>query len=294
MKLFLALTLTLCFSTQSFACSEDGKSGFLPENSLYIPAGMKGLNGGLTEVQFNAVIDKVQDVYAPIVSNLGGKLYVDRKWKDGTVNASADRMTSNWRLNMYGGLARHETITEDGFALVMCHELGHHIGGAPKVNGLFMRWASNEGQSDYFAATKCLRRIFLNDNNIEIVKTLNAPAVLAKECAKAFPGRTKIARNDKSICIRIGMAGSSVAALFAALRQAPEAQFNTPDTRIVSRTNDDHPAHQCRLDTFFQGALCEVSFNEDVSQSDEVRGTCHPSLGHTVGTRPLCWFKPKN
>ena len=33
---------------------------------------------------------------------------------------------------MFGGLAGHETITTDAFALVACHELGHHIGGAQR------------------------------------------------------------------------------------------------------------------------------------------------------------------
>lgn len=292
MKLLVAFTLLLSFSVAALACSEDGKSGFLPENDLYIPVGVKSLNGGLNEEQFNAVITKIEDAYAPIIANMGGRLNVRRKWTDGTVNASAERMGA-WNVNMYGGLARHETITEDGFALVMCHEVGHHIGGAPKVGNFMMKWASNEGQSDYFAATKCLRRIFLNDNNWAIAKTLNAPKILQDACYKQHPGGRREVRNERSICIRIGMAGVSVTNLFASMRDSAPAKFETPDTRVVSRTDDAHPAYQCRLDTFFQGALCEVSFNEDVSQSDEVKGTCHPSLGHTVGNRPLCWFKPK-
>ena len=34
---------------------------------------------------------------------------------------------------MYGGLARRAEVTEDGFAMVLCHELGHHVSlyGAP-------------------------------------------------------------------------------------------------------------------------------------------------------------------
>lgn len=286
MKFLSALLLTLAISGSVLACSEDGRSGFLPENDLNIPVGAKTV-GGITEPQFNAVIDKLETIYAPIVSNMGGTLRINRKWGDGTVNANATRAGS-WVVNMFGGLARHQTITEDGFALVLCHEIGHHLGGAPKVAGFLNRWASNEGQSDYFATLKCLRKAFLNDKNSTIVRKLNAPAALTQACAKAWPNK-----DDKAICVRSGMAGASVAALFAALRNKPEAKFETPDTKVVAKTDDAHPAHQCRLDTYFQGALCEIGLNEDVSQKDEVQGTCHGSLGHTSGLRPLCWFKPK-
>ncbi len=286
MKFLSALLLTLSLSGSVLACSEDGRSGFLPENDLKIPVGVKTV-GGITEAQFNAVIDKLETIYAPIVSNMGGTLRINRKWEDATVNANATRAGS-WVVNMYGGLARHQTITEDGFALVLCHEIGHHLGGAPKVAGFLNRWASNEGQSDYFATLKCLRKAFLNDKNTTIVRKLKAPVALTQACAKAWPNK-----DDKAICVRNGMAGASVAALFASLRNKPEAKFETPDTNIVSRTDDAHPAHQCRLDTYFQGALCEIGLNEDVSQKDEVQGTCHASLGHTSGLRPLCWFKPK-
>ncbi len=284
----LLFSLVLIFSTTAaMACSEDGKTGIVDENDLYIPVNAKRL-GGLSEEQFNKVIEKIETIYSPIVTDMGGKLAIARKWTDGTVNANASRSGKTWNVNMYGGLARHNTITEDGFSLVLCHELGHHLGGAPKIGGLFNGWASNEGQSDYFAALKCLRKTFLNDDNSAIVTTLNAPKTLVDACSKNHPNK-----DDKAICIRTGMAGVSVANLFAALRNSSPASFDTPDTNVVSSTNNAHPAYQCRLDTFFQGSLCDVNFNDDVSQKDEVTGTCHKANGHTIGLRPLCWFKPK-
>jgi len=282
-KLILALALS---TTAVFACTEDGKSGFLPENDLYIPADIKGMSG-LSQEQFNKVIDRLETIYAPIASNMGGKLIVARKWNDGTVNASATRAGSTWNVNMYGGLARHSTITEDGFSVVLCHEIGHHLGGAPKVGGLFNRWASNEGQSDYFATLKCLRQLFLNDDNAKVIADMEVPQTLRSSCEKAHPNAS-----DRDICIRSGMAGVSVTNLFAALRNKEPASFDTPDTHVVARTDNAHPAYQCRLDTFFQGALCEKTLTEEVSQKDEVQGTCHGSTGHESGLRPRCWFKP--
>jgi hypothetical protein len=279
------LLATLIASQPVLACTMNGEEGFVPENNLNISVTDKEA-AGITEKQFNTVIDQVEAVYSPIVAEYGGKLQVVRKWADGTVNAYAEQAGDIWKVSMFGGLARHKTITPDGFALVVCHELGHHIGGAPRYAG--EDWASNEGQSDYFATTKCLRRIWQSEDNAAAVRSLSVPKYLSDSCTKNWPDEI-----DKNICIRGAMAGDSVAKLFAALSwQMKPAKFETPDPKQVTSTSDSHPATQCRLDTYFQGALCEKSFNEEIGQKDEVAGACHGSSGHTLGLRPRCWFKP--
>lgn len=279
------LLATLLTSHPAFTCTQDGSEGFVPENSLHIPVDSKNLTG-ITEEQFNSVIDQVEGIYSPIVSEYGGKLEIDRRWTDGTVNAYAQQIGKVWKVSMFGGLARHRTITPDGFALVVCHEIGHHIGGAPRYGG--GDWASNEGQADYFATLKCLRRVWQSDDNASIVREMNVPATLSASCMKEWGSEA-----DRVLCVRGGMAGLSVANLFAALSwQSKLPSFDTPDKKEVTRTSDSHPATQCRLDTYFQGALCEKSFNEEIGQQDEVSGSCHGSTGHEVGLRPRCWFKP--
>ena len=276
----------MLFAYNSIACTPDGKEGFVPDNNLKISVDAKRF-GGITEAQFHGVIDKVEGIYAPIVASepSAPTLKVVRSWTDGTVNAYAQQIGKEWRVSMFGGLARHETITTDGFALVVCHEIGHHIGGAPrKASAWSNPWASNEGQADYFATLKCLRRVWNDENNAEVVASMEVPAELSSKCSGT---------DDAALCIRGGMAGLSVAKLFQALsRQTVEPKFDTPSARVVTKTDDNHPATQCRLDTYFQGALCDKSFNENVESKSEVTGTCHGSTGHTTGLRPLCWFKP--
>ncbi len=290
MKLFKQglLLASIALSVPSIACTINGQEGFVPENNLKISAFSKRV-GGITEDQFNSIIDKYETMYSPIVKSLGGDLLIERKWTDATVNAYAQQLGKTWKVSMFGGLARHETITEDGFALVVCHELGHHIGGAPrKVSPWSSPWASNEGQADYFATLKCLRRGWERDNNEEIVRAMDVPETLQKACSAQH-----LWNQDYYTCIRGGMAGLSVAKLFQALRNSTvEPKFDTPDTKVVTKTDDNHPATQCRLDTYFQGSLCEISFHEDVSSSSEVTGTCHGTTGQNIGLRPLCWFKP--
>jgi hypothetical protein len=295
----VAMVLGLSITGSALTCSIDGKDGFVPKNNLNIPAGIKSING-ITEAEFNSAIDEVEEIYAPIISSMGAKLEIERNWTDGTVNAYASQSGKTWKVAMFGGLARHATITRDAMALVVCHEIGHHIGGAPKKGGSAdggwwggngggaISWASNEGQSDYFATLKCLRKAWNNDNNAAIIKTLNAPKIVTALCKKNY----KTDKVETALCVRMAMAGKSVSDLFSDLGKLPATDFAKPDTSVVSKTFDSHPKSQCRLDTYYAGSLCDVNMNEDVSQTDEVKATCHGSLGHKIGTRPLCWFKP--
>jgi hypothetical protein len=279
----------LCISGQVLACDIHGVSGIVEENSLWIGPDVKSPTT-ITQERFGQILDRVERIYKPLVSEKGGNLVVSRNWDDGTVNAYAQQSGTTWTISMFGGLARHQTITEDGFALVACHEIGHHIGGAPKKASYFgSTWASNEGQSDYWGSMKCLRRYMEEDDNIAIVEAMGDIDATAKsKCEANFADAEEIA-----MCIRGSMAGLSLGNLFRDLRRSTvPLKFETPDPMVVTRTNDAHPASQCRLDTYFAGSVCSVDVESDVSNSNANQGVCAAANGHTDGLRPLCWFKP--
>lgn len=280
----MAAAITTVSAISTMACDERGITGIMPENDMRISVFQMFGVSNINEAKFNALIDRVISVYGPIVQQKGGNLKVNRRWTDETVNASASRSGSTWILNMYGGLARHQTMTEDGFMLVVCHELGHQIGGAPKYDG--GDWAANEGQADYFGAMKCMRRILTPDDNVGFMAQKPVDPAVKTQCDQLF-------RDDqeRALCARVSMAGKSLANLFASTGSR-QPNFNTPDKSVVSATNDSHPAAQCRLDTYFQGSLCTRAFNDDVSETDTKRGVCVKSDGFAAGTRPLCWYKP--
>ena len=289
-KLLIIFSL---FSTLAFGHSEK----FLPENDLAIPE-KSLLANDMTEEQFLKVIKELDLIYTPVVKKLGGNLRFDNNWKSSTVNAYAGRYgkededgnemepKDEWRVTMFGGLARHKHVTRDGFSLVVCHEIGHHLAGKPSYDGE-MIWASSEGQSDYFATTKCLRRLWQDQDNTTAITDLEIPETLKASCLKQWSHQ-----KDQSMCLRLGMAGFSVGKLFASLKTFPKLpKFETPDTKITKKPIAYHPDAQCRLDTYFQGSLCEVSF-EDEFGTDEAKGACHTRNGHKIGLRPLCWYKP--
>lgn len=279
------IATTLSFS-QAFACDVHGKSGFAPENNLQIAVGDKAANN-MTKELFLDAISRVSTVYAPIVKSKGGNLVMNNRWDDNTVNASAQQSGSTWQVNMYGGLARHPLVTVDGFMMVVCHELGHHIGGAPRKGGFGSAWASNEGQSDYWAGLKCMRRVLEKEDNIAVVAKMDIDAEATAKCQQIYKSESEIA-----LCQRISMAGKSLAMLLGELGGNSNVKFTTPDTSKVSRTNDNHPQAQCRLDTYFQGTLCDKDILDDVDGKDALKGVCLKKDGFELGMRPLCWYKP--
>lgn len=283
-----SLMSSLILTSNVYACDIEGKSGFVPENTLSIPVGIKGSK--MTETQFNKLIDKVLAVYRTEIEIENKiKLKVERYWSDGTVNAYAKQPgDGTWVVAMFGGLARHTEITDDAFLTVICHELGHHIGGAPKKRGLFAStWASNEGQADYFGVMKCLRRVFEKERNIEIARRLKAPAIVKLKCANQF-----VSLEERAICERSSVAGLALGRFFRSLsKDVAKVDFSTPDKAMVTVTNDNHPASQCRVDTYYQASLCDRSTAEDVSQTDAHAGVCSKRNGDEIGLRPSCWYK---
>jgi hypothetical protein len=261
------------------------EDGFLPENNLKIPVGSLEAKG-ITQVQFNQVMDRMEKIYGPEIKARGGRLVLKRLWDNSTVNASAQRSGNDYILNMYGGLARHSAITQDGMALVVCHEMGHHIGGAPKYGG-GNDWASNEGQADYFANLKCLRRMFADEGSSFTGPKGEDPGPKAA-CEKSFASAT-----DRAMCVRGSMAGMSVTELFRILRnQTVLPRFDTPDPAVVTTMYDGHPDTQCRLDTYYAGSVCGRAVGDQVGETDPAKGTCTIAGGQTSGFRPLCWYKP--
>lgn len=232
----------------------------------------------ISEEQFDSALEKIEQVYKPIVKSLGAELIVLKDWMDPTENAYAFREESKWYIYLYGGMARHSEMTEDGFLLTACHTIGHHLGGFPRVE-----WSSVEANADYFTTLKCLRRMWANGNSIEVVKSMEIDKPVKEQCELQW--KTEF---DRAVCKRSAMAGKSLARLLSVLvGEDSFPEFRAPDEIVVTKTNESHINSQCRLDTYFQGALCKADWNIPMGESDPNKGACR--FGQ-VGGRPACWY----
>lgn len=281
---------------------------FLPPNDLAKEDGL--LRGSqVTEADFNDVIDAAEAYYRPLISTLyRSNLVVKRLWDKSTVNAMAMRAGSEWKVEMYGGLARRPEITKDGFALVLCHEIGHHLAGYPFVPGggislfgMSRDWAANEGQSDYFASQACARQLWRNDLALNASYAESISQIPRAACDQVWDSTA-----DRNLCYRIMTAAESLGAMASSSERNP-AKWSTPSQRVVRKTENGHPDAQCRLDTYGAGALCDRDFNANeipgieldkksrngaAAEKEASRTSCMRAENYELGWRPTCWFKP--
>lgn len=286
---FAALSLSLLATTAAHA-------SFLPPNDLHLQDNQLRAKANITEAQFNAIIDEAIAYYGPFLKeHYNATLKVNRLWSDSTVNASASQFGSTWTVNMYGGLARRPETTPDGFALVLCHEIGHHLGGYPFSGS----WAADEGSSDYFSTLSCAKALWKDQTD----KNALSRDIIG-EYPKSLCDANWQTEDEQNLCYRSLLGGKSLGGLLAALG-GTKADFTTPDLSIVKQTYHAHPKGQCRLDTYIAGALCGNEFDATIIPGKDLgskrnskdaeaasgRFTCLRTE-YTVGTRPACWFKP--
>jgi len=197
-------------------------------------------------------------------------------------------------------------MTTDALRLVACHELGHHLAGKPyweerdpdnptQFIAGSESWAASEGESDYYASLKCFRHLIIEGekNNYEMKspnlnKYPNEEINYAKQrCSESFTSQ-----QDLRICLRASLAGLTAGQIFKSRFAFKEPSLKTPTAKTVIKTNYKHPEGQCRTDTYFQGALCEVSYRNSVHKDDPSKNVCSRKQNYTVGVRPRCWFNP--
>ncbi len=291
-KVFLLATLVILTFSFNGSSSTNQVPSFLPENDRYIGVNDKKASRNMTEEVFNSVIARIEKIYSPIIKSRGKVLNISGNWDDGTVNAYASQSGRTWSINLFGGLARHQETTPDSFAMVVCHEMGHHIGGLPKKTSWFgPMWASSEGQADYYSSAKCVKRYFAEDNNVAIVAEMKIDPIADAKCNQVFSGPEEVA-----MCKRAAMAGLGLGKLFEDLLDlAAPILFSTPDNTVVTQTNTaGYPGIQCRFDTYFAGALCDQDFSVD-PDDDSVNGSfCATSENYILGVRPTCWYRPSS
>lgn len=202
----------------------------------------------------------------------------------------------NATITLGSDYLKNKNLTADSLRLMMCHELGHIMGSAPRRPAP-VEWLgpvdprdgklfiSAEGEADYFASLKCMRLVLKNSAENSVEKSeikKNVHPLVRKKCDRVYS-----VSEASLICQRTAMAA------FTLLRLNKDfpISFQRPSKIIVEKTLDSqYPERQCRLDTILAGALCKIPAEVKMDSMDPSVGACSENFGNREGVRPRCWF----
>lgn len=241
----------------------------------------------------SAIINEIKELYEPW-AKAHEKNFTITINKDSLVeSAEAYSDGTNLRLGIQQGLLQSPRLSEDGFRMVLCHEIGHLLGGAPRRNVPFewtgpvaedsLSFLSSEGEADYYASLVCFRKLVKGQDHSKIKELKQAPARLVGLCNSAF----KDSPEDSLICQRAALGGLNLLKLTYEFPISLEAQDQTVAPQLI---RDSYPDRQCRLDTFVAGALCRNEFPLSLDFMDASRSDCP----QPEASRPKCWYRNDN
>jgi len=284
MKILWCITIVLlaaCGNVKSSPGATLSKATFLPEGNYYVSHQKSFSSSMVTEQEFLDIMTTAESIYSPIIKSFGGTLLVESNWNDKTVNAYAERIGNTYKISFFGGLARHSKMTRDGFALVVCHEIGHHLAGYNFYSS--SKWASVEGMSDYYATAACAKQLLTALSSDPSDPTDPCDCTDGEKCRIA-PEQISLCKDDPELCKRTMSAGQSLGDVLADLGNTPAPRYDTPDKTVVRTTLESHPNAQCRLDTYKAGTLCNKIWDDGViprNSSEAAKVACQ---------KPKCWF----
>ncbi|MCC7442535.1 MAG: hypothetical protein IT285_12935 [Bdellovibrionales bacterium] len=312
----------------SLLCGAAAHAQFLPENARRIPVQQKKVP--LTDASFErelgessvppgefargneeslarARLSAFQETVKPLFDSRGWTLTVELLWESAVVNAQATRDANRQPvIRVHGGLLRHPLVVNqaDGLLAILCHEAGHFLGGAPKQlrgSTQLRSWTSAEGQADYFATTKCLRRLFqpAGASRLAAAESIAASSVAAPPPAGVPPLPPALESSceraaEPAVCMRSLQASQLATWIYADVIGTAPPRLDRPDLEVVGSTVLAHPRLQCRLDTLAAGAFCSASDDDAFDDENPSPGSCArirtPEEPWLTGARPACWF----
>ncbi len=82
---------------------------------------------------------------------------------DPKLNAEIIKSDKEFVISIYGGMLTHPKMNSMVMSLLLCHEIGHILGGEPlrSIKG----WSSTEGQADYYSSYTCAQDLKLTSTD---------------------------------------------------------------------------------------------------------------------------------
>lgn len=274
MKILAALSLVALTIPASFAVSQA---------PAFEPQGLKPWQA--------AIVEEARRLYEPALrDNDNLPLEFEIIAESSSIVAGVRNTGSAYVVILYGGLLASPKMTPDGFRTVLCHELSHHFGGAPRrqppidwegptgPNGRSL--TTSEAQADYASTQTCFRKMVRGQNHREHLTGPGLTPRLVRLCDATWGEGS----DDSLICQRGSLGGYNMLRLVVDF----PISFETPSDFVAPATeSESYPLRQCRLDTYLAGALCRDDLPLILHATDARQSEC----SHAEGARPSCWYR---
>lgn len=232
------------------------------------------------------ILQDAEKLYRPVAEKHFQKKFTIVIEKNVSEAASADHLEKEMLVKINTGLLESKRLTPDSLRMVVCHELGHLFGGAPRRNNPpewegpvatdGYSYTSSEGQADYYATLVCFRLLAASTR-------VGEPRTDLKRAGPVLLEKCKDQKKEKDLCVRTALAGMD----FLNLIKDFPISCETTDPQVADRMiRDSYPSRQCRLDTLINGARCMEDINLVLHFFDQKADDCKAS----VARRPVCWF----
>ena len=194
---------------------------------------------GITVFETVQLLGETSSLFQGAILKKGAFFEWDFNWDKPWLGAGSGFFEQTFSIMLWGGFVRADRMTMPALEFTVCHEFGHFLGGEPHQMFPFEsehHWSSTEGQSDWWAASQCLPKLYrargMSDADIE--------------------SRIRTAGLD---FVRFAQFHYEKNATVSLENEATE----TPPTTLSLA----YPTLQCRLDTVRKGAACAFAANTD-------------------------------
>ncbi|MBY0412566.1 MAG: hypothetical protein K2Q18_00300 [Bdellovibrionales bacterium] len=218
----LKIIVFMLFSLRAMAevCPTDRKDYFCVTPDMAPDSKIQVFDFFNTPYQISALFEKE-------LSAQRKTLHIDAQWESPYFGAGISFYNDIYRLMILGGTTRVPDMTVNAYVALICHELGHLLGGLPYQTIPHAQWSSSEGQADFFAASVCLPKYFAKTLSVEDQKKI--PAKIEKA---GFEMMWAFRKFDSS--------GSSSKLI----------RYKKDETKVSETLINLYPSIQCRYENF--------------------------------------------
>lgn len=229
------------------------------------------------QIEFEKTLQSARDYFKPIYQSKGKELSILGEWEYDENNGKALAYTvDHYFIEIYGGALKSKGTNTDSLRAMICHEVGHHLGGSPFMpkyyEDYYLFRGSSEGQADYYAANLCLKKWFHGEDHWKVNYLFGFSKKDQAFCEDYYQHSDSV-----GLCVRIISAMKRMLSIDIETHSPLNLKNPKSDYLYALAPSVTHPKKNCRLETVYAGVICQTESGCLINQNP------------IEASRPLCW-----